>query len=51
MFHNESGAKFFFHKSIGAFGGYKFQWYKLKSDENFLTIRQHGPFFGGVFRF
>jgi len=51
LFHTEGGVKYFFNHSFGAVGGYKFQWYKLESGPNFLTIHQHGPFFGGVFRF
>src|SRR6267142_4427768 len=49
LFHTEGGVKVFVTKSFGAVGGYKAQRYKLKDDPNFLTIRQHGPFFGGVF--
>ena len=51
LFHTEGGVKFFFNKAVGAVGGYKYQWYKFKDGPNFLTISQHGPFFGGVFRF
>lgn len=51
LFHTEGGVKVFFNKNIGAVGGYKFQWYKLEDGPNFLTVSQHGPFFGGVFRF
>jgi hypothetical protein len=51
LFHAEGGVKVFVTESLGAVGGYKAQRYKLKDDPNFLTIRQHGPFFGGMFRF
>ena len=51
LFHVEGGVKVFVTRSFGAVGGYKAQRYKLKDDPNFLTIRQHGPFFGGVVRF
>jgi hypothetical protein len=51
LFHTEGGVKVFFTRNLGAVGGYKAQRYKLEDDPNFLTIRQHGPFFGGVFRF
>ena len=51
LFHTEGGVKFFLTKNLGAVGGYKAQRYKLEDGPNFLTIRQHGPFFGGVFHF
>jgi opacity protein-like surface antigen len=51
LFHTEGGVKVFFTKSLGAVGGYKAQRYKFEDGANFLTVRQHGPFFGGVFRF
>jgi hypothetical protein len=51
LFHTEAGAKFFFNRSFGAVGGYKFQRYKFDDDPDFLRINSHGPFFGGVFRF
>jgi len=51
LFHTEGGAKVFLYRNIGAVGGYKFRRYKLEDGPNFLTISQHGPFFGGVFRF
>lgn len=51
LFHTEGGLKVFFNQNIGAVGGYKFQRYKFEDGPNFLTISQHGPFFGGVFRF
>ena len=51
LFHTEGGVKVFFNKTIGAVGGYKYQWYKFQDGANFMTISQHGPFFGGVLRF
>lgn len=51
LFHTEGGIKVFFNRSFGAVGGYKAQRYKFKDDPNFLTVRSHGPFFGGVVRF
>ena len=51
LFHTEGGVKVFFNKTIGAVGGYKYQWYKFEDGANFLTIKEHGPFFGGLFRF
>jgi len=52
LFHAEGGIKVFVTESFGAVGGYKVQRYKLDGDDpNFLTIRSHGPFFGGVVRF
>jgi len=51
LFHTEGGLKVSVYKNFGAVGGYNAQRYKLKDGENFLTIRQHGPFFGGVFHF
>ena len=51
LFHTEGGLKVFLNQNLGAVGGYKFQRYKFEDGPNFLTISQHGPFFGGVFRF
>jgi opacity protein-like surface antigen len=52
LFHTEGGVKVFVAKNLGVVGGYKAQRYKFEENEpNFLTVRQHGPFFGGVFRF
>ena len=51
LFHTEGGVKVYVTKNFGALGGYKAQRYRLEDGGNFLTIRQHGPFFGGVFRF
>ncbi len=49
--HAEGGVKYFPTRYFGATGGYKFGRYKLEDEGNFLTVREHGPFVGGVFRF
>jgi hypothetical protein len=51
LFHTEGGVKVFLSNNLGVVGGYRAQRYKLKDNDNFITIRSHGPFFGGVFRF
>jgi hypothetical protein len=51
LFHTEGGVKVFATHNLGVVGGYKFSRYKLEENSNFITVRQHGPFFGGVFRF
>jgi hypothetical protein len=51
LFHSEGGVKYFPARHFGFSGGYKFERYKLEDGSNFVTIRKHGPFFGGVFRF
>ena len=51
LFHVEGGVKYFPTRNFGVSGGYKFQRYKLDSNDNFLTIRSNGPFAGGVVRF
>jgi hypothetical protein len=51
LFHTEGGAKFFVSERFGVTGGYKVQRYSFVDGANFITIRAHGPFFGGVFRF
>jgi hypothetical protein len=51
LFHVEGGAKYFPSRHFGLSGGYRFQRYKVTADEDFLTIRSNGPFFGGIVRF
>jgi len=51
LFHTEGGLKYFASSHFGAVGGYRFSRYKLKDNNNFVLVRQHGPFFGGVVRF
>jgi hypothetical protein len=51
LFHVEGGVKFFPATHFGVNAGYKLVRYKLVDNDNFITIRTHGPFFGGAFRF
>jgi hypothetical protein len=51
LFHTEGGVKYFATKNLGVSGGYRFERYKVTDDPDFLTVRTHGPFVGGVFRF
>ena len=51
LFHVEGGMRFFATRHIGVSGGYKAQRYRVEKNDNFLLVRAHGPFFGGVFRF
>jgi hypothetical protein len=51
LFHAEGGVKVFPARHFGVSGGYRFERYKVKDNDNFVTVRQHGPFFGGVLRF
>jgi hypothetical protein len=51
LFHVEGGVKYFFSRQFAATGGYKAIRYKLVDNDNFITIKTHGPFVGGVFRF
>jgi hypothetical protein len=51
FFHVDGGVKYFPVRHFGVNGGYRAVRYKLVDNENFISIRTHGPFFGGVFRF
>lgn len=51
LFHVEGGMRFFATRNFGFSGGYKAQRYRVEKSDNFLLVRTHGPFFGGVFRF
>jgi hypothetical protein len=51
LFHVEGGVKYFPVRNFGASFGYKFRHYKLTDNSDFLQVRTHGPFFGGVIRF
>jgi len=51
LFHVEGGAKYFPSRHFGLSGGYRFQRYKVTDDEDFLTVKSNGPFFGGIVRF
>ena len=51
LFHAEGGVKVFVTRQFGVTGGYKAVRYRVEKNDNFLLIKAHGPFFGGVFRF
>jgi hypothetical protein len=51
FFHTEGGLKYFFVRNVGVTGGYKYEYYKLEDGSNFITVKKHSPFFGGIFRF
>ena len=51
LFHVEGGLRFFPTRHFGVSGGYKYQRYRVEKDDDFLLVKAHGPFFGGVFRF
>jgi hypothetical protein len=51
LFDTDAGVKYFASRHFGIMGGYKYQWYKVTEDSNFMLVNAHGPFFGGVFRF
>ena len=51
LFHTEGGLKYFVSRHFGAVGGYRFSRYRVEDNSNFVLVRQHGPFFGGVLRF
>jgi hypothetical protein len=52
LFHTEGGVKVFPARHFGVVGGYNFQRVELGGEnDNFMLVRQHGPFFGGVVRF
>jgi hypothetical protein len=51
FFHTEGDVKYFFAHHYGVSGGYKAARYKIVDGDNFVSVRTHGPFFGGVFRF
>lgn len=51
LFHVEGGLKVFATRHIGFSAGYKAQRYRVEKNDNFILVRAHGPFFGGVFRF
>lgn len=51
LFHAEGGLKFFVTRQFGVSGGYKAIRYRVEKNDNFILVKAHGPFFGGVFRF
>jgi hypothetical protein len=51
LFHVEGGLRVFATRHIGFTGGYKAERYRVNKDPNSITIRTHGPFFGGLIRF
>jgi hypothetical protein len=51
LFHTEGGLKFFVTRQFGVSGGYRAVRYRVEKNDNFLLVKAHGPFFGGVFRF
>lgn len=51
LFHVEGGLKFHVTRQFGVTGGYKAVRYRVEKNDNFILIRAHGPFIGGVFRF
>ena len=51
LFHVEGGVRFFPHRHFGLSAGYKAQRYRVEKNDDFILVRSHGPFFGGVFRF
>jgi len=51
LFHVEGGLKVFATRNFGFSGGYKAQRYRVEKNDDFILVRAHGPFFGGVFRF
>jgi hypothetical protein len=51
LFHVEGGIRVYATRNIGFSGGYKAERYRVEDGPDFLLIRAHGPFFGGIFRF
>jgi hypothetical protein len=51
LFHSEGGAKFFVTRQFGVSAGYKALRYRVEKNDNFIVVKAHGPFIGGVFRF
>ena len=51
LFHTEGGLKFFATRHFGVSGGYRALRYRVEKNDNFILVKSHGPFFGGVFRF
>lgn len=51
FFHVEGGVNVFPARHFGFGGGYKAVRYRVEKNDNFVLVRTHGPFFGGVIRF
>ncbi|HET6978901.1 MAG TPA: hypothetical protein VFI24_21395 [Pyrinomonadaceae bacterium] len=51
LFHVEGGARVFATRHFGFSGGYRALRYRVEKNDNFILVRAHGPFFGGVYRF
>jgi hypothetical protein len=51
LFHVEGGIRVFATTHFGFSGGYRAQRYRVEKNDDFILVRAHGPFFGGVFRF
>lgn len=51
LFHVEGGARIYVTRQFGFSGGYRALRYRVEKNDNFILVRAHGPFFGGVFRF
>lgn len=51
LFHVEGGVRVYPTKHFGFSGGYRALRYRVEKNDNFILVRAHGPFFGGVYRF
>lgn len=51
IFRTEGGIRYYPVRHFGVSGGYAFKHYKTTDDPNFVLVKPHGPFFGGVIRF
>lgn len=51
LFHVEAGLRVYPTRHFGFSGGYKAERYRIEEDLDFIKIKAHGPFFGGVIRF
>jgi len=51
LFHVEGGLRVYPTRHFGFSGGYRAERYRVEKDLDFLTVRTHGPFFGGLIRF
>lgn len=51
LFHVEGGVRVFISRQFGFSGGYRALRYRIEKNDDFMLVRTHGPFFGGLFRF